>query len=109
MQDSYFEMIELYLERERLRYFRELELYKQETLDNFFQYHLNNRGDDWGMDRLCFLDRREYYHHLVKLSENRTLTYSIGRMKVIEDFLNFSVNMGWIKKNPWSTPKEVEE
>ena len=101
MNEYLEDMIDLYLERERMRHCHDLELYKQEILEDFFDYQESRKGDGWSLRDMIESDESDYYSHLVEISGKPASGYVIGKMRIIRSFLEFAVTAGWLKRNPW--------
>jgi len=110
MKEYIEEMIDIYLERERMRHCHDLELYKQEILEDFFDYQESKKGDGWNLRDMTESEESDYYNHLVEISGKPTLGYIIGKMRIIRSFLEFAVIAGRLKRSHWrSKPSLWEE
>lgn len=101
MQDKYWDMIDLFIERERLRFYHSIDMYKREILEDFFEYQEGDRGKDWNLSKLRKKDRGTYSQHLTGIHGIRKNAYTTNRMLVIDDFIEFALVMGWIERNRW--------
>ena len=101
MKEEHFQMIELYLERERIRHYHELELFNQEVLEDFFRYYEHTKGEDFKLSELTEPERKDYYRHLLGNQQTNSITFAMGKMRIIESFLTFLTKIGLLAKNPW--------
>jgi len=101
MKEEYFQMIDLYLERERIRHYHELELFNQEVLEDFFRYWERTKVEDFNLSYLTEEDKKDYYRYLLGDYPANTVIFARGKMRTVDNFLAFLTRVGLLSKNPW--------
>ena len=100
----FYDMIDLYIKYEKLRFYHEVEILKRNVLEDF-AYHLDEVKEDlWKIEEITEEDGKSFYKYL--LGEKPTLV-SVGRsIQILNGFMAFAIKQGWIGKRPW---KELYE
>ena len=100
MKLRFYDMIDLYIEKEKEKFYREIEVLKRGILEYFAYFMDGIKQKVWSIDEITGEDGRSYYRKL--LSEKPSLTSVERHIQIINNFMEFAINQGWIEERPWT-------
>jgi len=94
----FFDMIALYIDEEKHKAARQIEVSKRGILEAF-AFYLDKRKGLWSITDITEEDGVGYYKHL-KYRE-KGVRQTEKKIKVITHFMEYAVNQDWIEEKPW--------
>ena len=92
MKVDYDEMVNLYIEDEKLRIYCELNIQKRRLLDNFALFMDKTKGDDWDINDITKDDIERYYMEAYNNMDIR----ADNTVQEVNHFMRFIFGQGWV-------------
>ena len=100
MKIRFFDMIEEYIKKEKIRAAREVEVFKRGVLEDFASFMDMQKKDVWRIGDITEQNGHDFYNRLKYRSSRKN--YTKERIRVVNHFMEFAKKEKWIDERPWT-------